>query len=351
MDWDEIGRLTRSGDWDAVRAAADECWVARDMDETALQHALAGTLLEAVARAAAEGDVVALYFEVDDGRTGVFLAHSFLPDDDWPADFTHWVDGPAVPEDDDDRDAIGCVTFAALGRAIASLPSPIELPIGMGLHDGEVLYAPLPQGVMAPEDVPMTRVPDEPSGWYRLQPARTDLMKHARVASTDERARAFQKRLGLWASYHRPEPLPLPQGDPFVFRLVRGSLDDVVITDSLGCLYSDRLVAALRGLAGPNDRIFSQAVLVESADGSEQHIYHACRAKHLVRSVATGGRTVLRSSDLAGARVVDELTQYYRPQGLAMVSDDVLGALSRAGVLVGLAAVPVTTVDEDEHLS
>ena len=121
--------------------------------------------------------------------------------------------------------------------------------------------------------------------------------------------------------------------------------------DSLGWLYSDRLVIALRGLAGPNDRIFSQAVRVESTGGSEHHRYHACRAEHLVRSVDPAGRTVLRSTDLAGARVVDELTRYFRSPGLAIISDDVLRSLSRAGVLVGLAAVPVTTVDDDEQLS
>ena len=105
----------------------------------------------------------------------------------------------------------------------------------MGLHDGEVLYAPLPHRVTTPEDVPMTRVPDEPSGWYHLRPARSDLTKHARVASTDERARA-SRRPGAVASDHRREPLPNPQSNPFVFRLVHGSFDDIVLTDSLGWL-------------------------------------------------------------------------------------------------------------------
>ncbi|HEY8721414.1 hypothetical protein [Pengzhenrongella sp.] len=365
IDWAAVEALSRAGDWDGLRVAMSpdrrDVW----LGTAGLEEELRVMLLQG-ARLAREGaDVQALFFELDSaGRTGLFLCHDFLPADDWPADFTLVVHGPVLGAGElpaDDLRALAGVAFAAFGRALSTVTSEVPWPVGLGLHDGDVLYAPLPPGAMRPEDVQRSVVSTPTGGWYRLEPVSRSPFKHAHADPADEAGRAFTGWLEReWREQIRFGSLTRTfDGPPVTLRLMTGDFEDILRVGAMSWIVSERLVAALRGVLGPDEGLVTVEVAVADQDGTGTRRYFACRPTKRLGSVLLApehrhavarGRAMpaYRRTDVAGSHVFDEDTRDFRTYSVATVSSTAFAALKAAGCLVGFMAVEQIVLEPRE---
>ncbi len=320
----------------------------------------AALLVDVVSVAALSVVEQILFFEVDpgEGQTGVFLCHSFLPVRDWPADFTQWVDGPTLPAGPDQSDeaqhaAAGAV-LAAFGRALEQLDLPVPWPVAMGLHDGVVLYAPLPADVVTPETVPRSRIPTPaPGAYYRLDPIDHE---HWPVKAVDEQGEAWLEALWGW-SYGRPRALA-PEGET-VLELTGGDFDDCVGTPGGDFIVSAPLVRSLARHAARGESYYLRRVTLVHAKTGETRPYGAYRPTTLRPSVdlepahrvrVAGGRAMpaFRAVDLDGVNVFSEDSHDFRMYSVAIVSAATLGRLATDNCLSGIDAASLIILNDDD---
>lgn len=371
IDWAEVGRHTRQGDWRKMRTAmarpADTSGRAQPWPTTEqlaeLRPSLDTILREAVSRAHAEGEVKALYFEVEPGQglTGIFLCQSFLPEEDWAGDYVKWVEGPRTPPgsgwDEEHMVAAAGAVLEAFGQALDGLDARPPWPVGMGIHDCDVLLAPIPDGVVPPEDLPRSVIPEPQAGaYYLLSPFHPASPTGCPVRAADDLGEAWMKTLYDWGQ-DRPR-VALPDGD-VVLRLVGSDFEDCLQTTQMSYVVSERLIRSLARHAAPGEGHHLREVTLVHATTGEARPYAAYRpstvrgavdlAPEHWRRVARGRSwPVFRAGDLRGVNVFAEDGRVYCPPYVAIVSGETLTRLREDDCLTGISARSLIVLEADE---
>jgi hypothetical protein len=248
--------------------------------------------------------------------------------------------------------------FGEFGRTLTETRPKLRLPVAFGIHDGEVLYAPVPRGSYTPKNAPRTVVGAvKASAYYHLGPISYE-PSQVTVAAADEMGAAFLASLSRFSLGIDPWSEVVTSAKDVRLRHHSGALEDVVLTEKLNWLVSEPLVRALMAGRAEGDRLPGIRVFVEGQDGND-HAYYWVRPAPAIPSLAFDRRLLVdfshgrslpafRRRDVVDRRVFDERTPYFRMHCVAIVASDVLRTLVMRGVLSGVRAREVVVLEDGE---